>query len=118
MSAQEGLHMADVAWLFLNCPDAVPALFKKRMREKKNPASKSQRKISCRLSCFANTGLFSCPLPPLPTRLEMKMAPLFLSLGPNCSESAAPETLHCTSGEGGRDRAVTVCGRSCINTAC
>lgn len=48
----------------------------------------------------------------------MKMAPLFLSLGPNCSESAAPETLRCTSGEGGRDRAVAVCGRSYINTAC
>lgn len=48
----------------------------------------------------------------------MKMAPLFLSLGPNCSESAAPETLCCTSGKGGRDRAVTVCGRSYINTAC
>lgn len=48
----------------------------------------------------------------------MKMAPLFLSLGPNCSESAAPETFRCTSGEGGRDRAVAVCGRSYINTAC
>lgn len=47
----------------------------------------------------------------------MKMAPLFLSLGPNCSESAAPETLRCTSGKGGRDRAVAVCGRSYINMA-
>lgn len=107
------------AWLFLNCPDAVSPLFKKRKRaRKKKPTSKSQRKISCRLLCFANTGLFSRPLPPLPARLEMKMAPLFLSLGPNCSESAAPETLRCTGGEGGRDRAVAVCGRSYINTAC
>lgn len=95
----------------------LPSLKRGRER-KKTPISKSQRKISSRLLSFANTGLFSRPLSPLPARLEMKMAPLFLSLGPNCSESAAPETLCCTSGEGGRDRAVAVCGRSYINTAC
>lgn len=107
------------AWLFLNCPDAVSPLFKKRKRErKKTPNLEKPEENFLPDCCFANTGLFSRPLPPLPARLEMKMAPLFLSLGPNCSESAAPETLRCTSGEGGRDRAVAVCGRSYINTAC
>lgn len=119
-SAQKGLHMAGAgAWLFLTVLTLPLPFFKKRNRKGKKPqTSKTWGEASCRLLCIAHTGLFSHPLPPLLARLEMKMAPLFLSLGPNCSESAAPETLRCASGEGGRDRAVAVCGRSYINTAC
>lgn len=87
----------------------LPSLKRGRERET-NPTSKSQKKISCPLSCFANTVLFSCPLPPFPTRLEMKMAPLFLSLGPNCSESVAPELQSARARVGGPELSPCVGG--------
>lgn len=100
------------AWLSLNCPDAMSPLFKKRKREKK----KSQRKISCRLLCFANTGLFSRPLsaPGEAGDENGSFVPFpGAQLQRKCGSGNPP--LH----EGGRDRAVaTVCGRSYINTAC
>lgn len=66
-------------------------LFKKRKREKKKAGGRFP--ADC---CVLQTLVCSLALSLLLARLEMKMAPLFLSLGPNCSESAAPETLRCT----------------------
>jgi len=39
---------------------------KKEEGRGKETASQSWRKIPCRLLCFANTALFSRPVPPLP----------------------------------------------------
>lgn len=58
--------MADVAWLFLNCPDAVPALFKKMKRERKKPNLEKPEENFLLIVVFCKHWSFLLPSPSTP----------------------------------------------------
>lgn len=67
--SQEGLHIADVAGqglVALNCPDAVPALFKKRKRERKKPNLKKPEENFLPIVVFCKHWSFLLPSPSTP----------------------------------------------------
>lgn len=54
------------AWSFLNCPDAVPALFKKRKRERKKPNLKKPEENFLPIVVFCKQWSFLLPSPSTP----------------------------------------------------
>lgn len=54
------------AWLFLNCPDAVPALFKKRKRERNKPNLKKAEENFLPIIVFCKHCSFLLPSPSAP----------------------------------------------------
>lgn len=102
-------HVGPWAWLLCAAPSAAVSPLaggeEARGAEQRGPPRAGGRFPAARCVLQTLPCVSLALSPPLPARLEMKMAPLFLSPGPNCEERAAPETPRCTRGAGRRDRA-------------
>lgn len=104
-------------WLFLNCPDAVSALFKKRKRERNKPNLEKPEENFLPVVVFCKHCSFLLPSPSTPNEAGDENGSFVPFPGAQLQRKRGSRDSPVHESQGGRARAVTVCGRSSMNTA-